>query len=254
MILGDDLRNRSMLVAVVTPYHNPANNAWLLKCIESVRQQTYNRCFHVLVGDGYDCSDISPSESIHKLTLSRNIGDYGDSPRSLGAIYALAKGADAVTFLDSDNWYEKNHIKSLLQKQKATQAQVVTSYRKLAQLNGEIMGICPSSDGLTFCDTSCMLFTRSASDVAASWWTIPKAYHAIDDRIIWDRVLSARYSITCTKEPTIIYRSGFKHHYEMFGIAVPENAKVGISIGRLNGTMISLRNRAAANAPKLIRP
>lgn len=240
-----------MRIAVVTPYHTTQTDA-LKKCMESVKRQTHPECIHVLVGDGCHHEGLAVSDSLHKVTLSHNIGDYGDSPRSLGAIYAFAQGADGVAFLDSDNWYEANHIESLVALQSQTGASVLTSYRKLARLDGSLMGVCPHSNSLSFCDTNCMLFMRDAGAVATSWWTIPQALHPIDDRVIWDRVLTEQHPIACTQEATVVYRTGFQHHYYMFKEKPPPGSKVGEDIGQLRETMIQLGNKATRMAPSLM--
>lgn len=241
-----------MLVAIVTPYHDSKTLHWLQECIESVRRQSYKECIHVLVGDGFQAMDLPIHDRLHTIHLSHNIGDYGDSPRALGAIYAYAQGADAVAFLDADNWYEINHIESLIDIHKHTGAQVITCYRQLADLNGKILGICPDSDGLSFCDTGCMLFTKDSSEIATSWWTIPKAYHALDDRVIWDRVLSKKYSIACSKHASFVYRTAFIHHYKMFNQIPLDGTKSGKEIGRLHHTMNLLEARAREIAPQLM--
>lgn len=242
-----------MLVAVVTPYHR-IDSEDLSQCIESVKNQTYKDVFHVVVGDGCRHIKIEESAYLHAVSVSHNIGDYGDSPRSIGAIYAFSQGADAVAFLDSDNWYESDHIQSLIELHARTGADVITSYRKLARLDGAILGVCPDSNSISFCDTNCMLFTKASAAVAVSWWTIPKAYHAIDDRVIWDRVLTNRHSFACTHNPSAIYRTGFRGHYYMFGENPPEGVKVGIAIGRLKETMHKLHVRAETLAPGLMIP
>jgi glycosyltransferase involved in cell wall biosynthesis len=239
-----------MRVAVVTPYHK-RHDEFLSQCLASVASQTHTNCFHVLVGDGCDSADVQISDRVHKISISHNIGDYGDSPRTLGVVYAFAQGADAVAFLDSDNWYEPDHVESLLALQRSTGAKVTVSYRNLAHLDGGILGLCPDSNGISFCDTSCMLFTRFAAEAASSWWTIPKEFHAIDDRIIWNRVLSRRHSIACTRRATVNYRTAFRHHYTMFGEQPPSGAKIGEEIGLLRDEMLKLERRAAMLAPTL---
>ena len=232
-----------MDIAIITPYHQP-DDPWLRQCIRSVREQTHGDCLHVLVGDGAALPADIPSDNLFQITLSRNIGDYGDSPRALGAIYGFSLGADAVAFLDADNWYSLDHIESLVRLHHTTGAPVVVSLRNLVSLDGSLMGVCEDSDGLTFCDTNCMFFTTRAADIATSWWRIPPHLHAIDDRVIWSRVLRARHPIARTLHATANYRTGFRFHYERFNRAVPEDVKSGADIRALDGEIARFRDEA----------
>jgi glycosyltransferase involved in cell wall biosynthesis len=234
-----------MKVAVVTPFHQP-EDPWLIKCMESVCGQTYANCLHVVVGDGVSLDVEVPCENLHQLTLSNNIGDYGDSPRTLGAIYAFSIGADAVAFLDSDNWFSSDHIESLVSLQRATKAPVVVSQRNLLDLEGRLMGVCPASNGMTFCDTNCLFFTRKAAAVATSWWLIPPMLHPIDDRVIWSRVLRNRHPIARTLQASSNYRTAFRSHYEHFNWPVPESAKQADDIRALKH--VALKYRAEAKS------
>lgn len=198
----------------------------------------------MLVGDGEALEHVEPNDRRVQVALSQNIGDYGDSPRTIGAIYAFSLGADAVAFLDGDNWYAPTHIASLVGLHARTKAPVVVSFRNLVDLDGNLMGICRESNGVTFSDTNCMFFTRRAADVATSWWRIPPHLHAIDDRVIWARVLRAGYPIARTLEPTANYRTAFRFHYERTRRQVPESAKLGDEIFALSDTIIKYRNEA----------
>ena len=232
-----------MKVAVVTPFHQPAD-AWLDQCLQSVLDQSHADCLHILVGDGQDLQHVAPNDRRVHVALSQNIGDYGDSPRTIGAIYAFSLGADAVAFLDADNWYAPTHIASLVGLHARTKAPVVVSLRNLVDLDGDLMGICRESNGVTFSDTNCMFFTRRAADVATSWWRIPPHLHAIDDRVIWARVLRAGYAIARTLEPTANYRTAYRFHYERTRRQVPDGAKLSDDIFALSDTIKKYRNEA----------
>ena len=85
-----------MKVAVVTPFHKPRDR-WFDQCLESVHGQTHPDCFHVLVGDGVSLDPPVPSKKLAQLTLSHNIGDYGDSPRTLSRATRLEAGQPVAT-------------------------------------------------------------------------------------------------------------------------------------------------------------
>lgn len=207
-----------MKVAVVTPLHS-GHLGSVERCIKSVAWQTHPDVIHILVSDGCDLPEhLAASKNLHHVRLPHNLGDYGDSPRSIGVVYAHAYGADAFAFLDSDNWYEPEHVELMVRKSISMGASVVTSRRYLDDPDGNLLGVCDESDGRRFCDTNCLFLTRALVDAAASWWSIPAEYHAIDDRVIWDRVLHSTDMIGMVKNPTIHYTTRFRHHYRKRGL------------------------------------
>ena len=123
-----------MRVAVVTPYYRTPD-AWLRMCHESVRAQSHT-CTHILVADGV-AQEIVQNFDCQHIVLSKGHADYGDTPRAIGSMSAIGQGFDAITYLDADNWYEPNHIASLLELHRSTNAEVCTSMRNFHHVNGE---------------------------------------------------------------------------------------------------------------------
>lgn len=217
----------ALKVAIVTPYFRTPP-AWIDRCHESVRAQTYP-CTHVLVADGEALDSVASHDAIH-LALPSNVGDYGDTPRALGSIYAAGLGFDAVAYLDADNWYAPTHIESLVDLHRRTGAVVCTSGRELYTLSGEPMGVDEENDGESFVDTSCLFVTREAFDVFPVWAAMSPQLHALDDRVIWAEILDRGFSRAHTGQPTAGYRTGFRFHYERFGVEVPPDAKSGAEV------------------------
>ena len=211
-----------MRVAVITPYYN-AREDWLAQCHESVRAQTHPST-HILVADGTPESYVDGWEAQH-IVLKKNHADYGDTPRAVGTVSAIGQGFDAIAYLDADNWYAPEHIESLVKLHDKTGAAVCTSSRNFHRLDGSLMGLCPFSDGETFVDTSCLFLTRKAFRVAWRWALIPHDLHAIDDRVMWHFVLSAKLTRAHTGRPTMAYRTAFKADYRAFGEHPPPGAK-----------------------------
>lgn len=236
-----------MKVAVITPYHEP-NSPYLKDCIASVKRQTHSDLIHVMIGDGCTLPPELIHPNLHNIPLPQRLNNYGDSPRSIGVVYAFALGVDAVAFLDSDNWYAENHIESMAKHCLATQSDVVTSLRYIAHLNGETLGVCPESDGKMFCDTNCLFITRKLAEEAGVWWLIPEDMHVIDDRVIWDTLIHATDQISSTGTPTVFYRSSFEVHYRMFNTPTPPDTKFGMDIYALHPTIHVLQQRAIERA------
>lgn len=236
-----------MKVAVITPYHDP-QSPHLEQCLTSVRDQTYQDVLHITIGDGCDLPPAQKSADIHNIPLPKKLNNFGDSPRSIGVVYAFSLGVDAVTFLDSDNWYADNHIATMVSRCIASQSDVVTSSRFLTHLDGSVMGICPESDGQIFCDTNCLMITKKLAEEAGLWWLIPDDMHVIDDRVMWDTLIHATDRIASTGTASVYYRTAFEFHYRLFNIQPPPAAKIGEQIGALGDVIHQLQLRAKERA------
>lgn len=232
-----------MKVAVITPFHDP-DSPYIGRCLESVRKQTYGDLVHVLVGDGCTADGLPLSQNTYCISLPQRTNNYGDTPRSIGVVYAFSIGVDAVLFLDSDNWYADNHVESMVHKCQSTASDVVTCRRYLSHLDGSSLGVCRESDGVIFCDTNCLLITKNLAEEAGVWWLIPDDLHAIDDRVIWDTLVHATDNISSTGMATVYYRTAFEFHYRMFDRIPPDGCKTGSEIGALGGVIDGLQARA----------
>ena len=231
-----------MKVAVITPYHQIDDE--LTQCIESVQQQDHGDVVHILIADGCPSVDHTGYDNVLVIPLPRNIADYGDTPRSIGTAYAASLNVDAVCYLDSDNWYEADHISSLVGLAKSSGQPLLTSRRNLCHVNGKKMAVCTISDGLSFSDTNCLFVTRKLFRQAASWWDMPEDLHAIGDRIIWDRLLHSAPGLASTNKATINYRTRFIFHYKQAGEDIPEGCKTGEDIAQFAEQVLQLKARA----------
>src|SRR5688572_19646925 len=137
-----------MRIAVVTAYcHEPIDV--ILRCHKSVSDQDLPAT-HFLVSDGHPIEEIDSWNVVHvRLPFC---GDYGDTPRAVGAALAAAAHHEAVAFLDADNWFETEHLRTLMSLQERTKAAVVTATRFLRRHDGSLLGVCNQSDGHAFND------------------------------------------------------------------------------------------------------
>src|SRR5487761_2263795 len=117
-----------MKICVVTPYFQ-TNEAWLRQAHESVRAQTAT-ARHILVCDGSAPAQIPSFQGTHIL-LGRNYQDYGNTPRLIGCYKAITEGADAIAFLDADNWFRTDHLEGLLAYAQANDLDACSSGRTL---------------------------------------------------------------------------------------------------------------------------
>lgn len=216
-----------MRVAVVTPYYKTPDE-WLLQCHESVLRQTYP-CTHILVADGRPQDCVARLGAQH-IVLPLRHADYGDTPRAVGSMSAIGQGFDAIAYLDSDNWYDPDHIASLVALHRSTGAAVVTARRSYHRLDGSFMADCLSSDGEIFCDTSCLMLTREAFKIAPMWALMDPVGHALDDRVMWYHVREAGLSRANTGRHTVGYRATTAGHYRDMKEEPPEGARHSVDI------------------------
>jgi glycosyltransferase involved in cell wall biosynthesis len=219
-----------MRAAVVTPYYNEPIEV-LKRCHDSVLAQTHADTFHVMVSDGAPCDEIDSWSNVVHIRSSHN-GDYGDTPRAIGALIASAKGADAITLLDADNWFDPDHVEKLSGLQRQTNAQVVTGTRTLIRMDGSVMGVCNESDGRNFNDTNCYLIMKDAFPVFGAWGFKDPKHGIVGDRIFWNAIQRMGYRRSHCMEPTVNYMTSFAFHYQVYNEPIPEGAKI---IVNLNG-------------------
>lgn len=122
------------MLSVVIPVYNAATS--LKKCVESVLNQGISDLEVVLVDDGSKdnsievCRELSKFDSRVKVFQKENGG--AASARNLGL--EKCKG-DYVCFLDSDDFFENNYLKVLLEK--IQQADLVICSMKILRTEGE---------------------------------------------------------------------------------------------------------------------
>ena len=209
-----------MKVAVVTPYYREDRKT-LWRCIKSVAEQTHDDVVHILVADGYPQNWINDT-TIHHIALP-NVGNFGDTPRAIGAAYAAGIEADAIIFLDADCWMPHYHIANMV-KCANKGAGIVTCPRNI-WLDGEEMGICSESNGIHFNDTNCYLITKPYFHVCSAWAFKNQKDAIVGDRVFWQTVLRSGANIVRAAS-AVNYQSDYAHHYQMFGRTPPDGSKV----------------------------
>jgi glycosyltransferase involved in cell wall biosynthesis len=101
------------LITVITP---TTGAPCVRQALESVKNQTYKNIQHLVVVDGQPKGRVIASEYSHidLVDLPYATGkDQYNGHRIYGAMTYIANG-DFLCFLDEDNWYEPNHIESLV--------------------------------------------------------------------------------------------------------------------------------------------
>jgi hypothetical protein len=211
-----------MKLAIITPrFKEPPE--WVNQCITSVAEQGVE-CTQIVVNDGGDHGAVRAGH-VETIELPAPHGDYGDAARAIGSASAVARGFDAIAYLDADNWYLPNHLKSLLALHEQTKAAVCSSTRMLHQPDGKVLGKCPEVDGERFVDTNCLMVFRPAFTMLPIWFLMPPEYHIMGDRIFWRAVLESKLLRAHSGKPTVAYRTVHRFHYDFFGVEPPADAK-----------------------------
>lgn len=106
-------------VTVITP---TTGNRYVLDAMKSVRNQTYSYVNHLLVVDGPEANtrfinDVEPScrgDKVQVVKLPTNTGANGFNGQRIYASFPHLVDSDYILFLDEDNWFEPNHVSSLV--------------------------------------------------------------------------------------------------------------------------------------------
>lgn len=104
-------------VAVITP---TIGTDRLKKAVESVISQKYKNIKHFVVVDGkqyynQNVEDISAHSNVIAVTLPYNTGKNGYNGQKIYASFPHLLEQDYVMFLDEDNTWDDNHVRSLVE-------------------------------------------------------------------------------------------------------------------------------------------
>ena len=184
--------------------------------------QTYPAT-HFMVADGFPNEEIDHWKVQHcKLPPLQN---FGNTPRCVGAVCAKTLGFDALLFLDADNWFEPDHIETLISIQHQYQVQVVTATLYLRREDGSLLGLSGESDGVNFADPNSLMLMREIFSVNM-FWVFNNVVGPGCDRLLWKEILKLGYTHAHSTKPTVNYVTTYAPHYTSMGERPPKNAKV----------------------------
>ena len=221
-------------MAVVTPYFREPDDV-LRQCLDSVSAQTFP-VTHILVADGFPKDWASRLVSHHVVLPGSGHGDNGNLARAIGSAIAVSEGYDAIALIDADNWFQPDHVSSLLTIHEQTGAAICTSARSLHRMDGSLLKTHdPESDGIGFTDTSCLLYLRPAFGLLPLWGQMPRQFGPICDRIMWAAVQSRKVKTAHSGLPTLAFRTCYCNHYKAAGEMPPPGCKAPVEIEQLVG-------------------
>ncbi|WP_422366248.1 glycosyltransferase family 2 protein [Pelagibius sp.] len=211
-----------MRIAVVTPYYDETESV-LRACHDSVRGQTH-AATHIMVADGHPQAWIDSSSAQH-IVLPVSHRNYGDTPRAIASVSAITQKFDGIAYLDADNWYQPDHIESMVQLHRETGAAICSTRRSMHRIDGSLMGYCFSSDGEDFVDTNCLAVFREAFRLLPCWGLIPDWAHVLGDRMMWHLLRDSGLKRAHLPRFTVCYRDSYLPHYLHMGENPPEGAR-----------------------------
>jgi glycosyltransferase involved in cell wall biosynthesis len=208
-----------MRIMVITP---TTGKDTVIKAIESVANQTV-KTEHLIVVDGNDAWEkleaygdlfkYGVTKQLRSITLPENVGANGWYGHRVYAAMPLMVNADYILFLDEDNWFEPNHVETMIAKIKSKDLMWSYSLRRIINERDEYvfdddceaLGRYPTfyDHTLNFVDTNCYCFRRE--------YLVNVAHHFYGqwgaDRLFYKAVAKALPSFGCTGEATVNYRA-----------------------------------------------
>jgi glycosyltransferase involved in cell wall biosynthesis len=211
------------LVSVITPYHKEGVDM-IRRCMASVEAQEYPGILHYLVADGFPRPELMAGAAIRHIVLPGEHRDNGDTPRGIGALCALNGGADIVCFLDADNFYERDHVASVVDAFEHVGGDAVLSERSIMPRGHEALRLVDPEDARgTHVDTSCISLSASAAFLWPVWSMLPQVLSPIGDRVVMSIIRHHNLRCTRTRRRTVVFDSAYRYHFQLAGLSGPES-------------------------------
>ncbi|MEY4263454.1 MAG: hypothetical protein RL373_22 [Pseudomonadota bacterium] len=190
----------------------------VFKAIQSVKDQTMTT-EHLVVLDGVQkANEYIPKGLLKVIELPENVGGNGWYGHRVYAAMPLLVNADYILFLDEDNWFEPNHVETMINKIKSKDLMWAYSLRRICDEDGEYirdddcesLGRWPTfyDHTLNFVDTNCYCFRReylvSISHTFYGQWGA--------DRPFYTAASTKLPAFGCTGLATVNYRAPARLH------------------------------------------
>jgi hypothetical protein len=206
--------------AVVTPYYKEPRET-LERCIGSVRRQTV-KTDHYFISDGF-AQDWLDGAGVSHVRLGHAYGDFGNTPRGIGALMAVAERYEAIGFLDADNWLDDDHTEVCIA---AGEADAIIAKRRFVRYDGSVMNVAEEPDHV---DTSCFWLNQVAFHLAHHW-LMPIELAPLCDRVFYGMLKSKKVPLRQTAKATVNYTCQYEALYRAIGEEPPPGAKKTVDI------------------------
>lgn len=219
-----------MKIAYITPYYKEGMEV-LERCIKSVEAQNI-KADHFFVSDGYPQEWLDGKVARH-IRLGKCYGDYGNTPRGIGAQLAISEGYDAIGFLDADNWLDPSHTEECLATAiwnfgSLTNCDYVIARRRFIRPDMTVLG---SPEDSSFVDTNCFFLLRGAFSIVPTWNLMPKEFSNVCDRVFSKRIREENLNFAMNDNMTVNYLNLWAVSYTNVGEEPPPEAKPNVNSG-----------------------
>jgi len=201
----------NLTVAVIT---STRGRETIKQANESVRNQTY-KATHYVFAHGRDCWDkvennMKEIANAQVVNLPRANGGNGYGMAPVFALAPFAVEEDIMFYLDDDNWYEPDHIESLVEMIEKQNLGWAYSLRKIVDGEGnficedncESLGCIPNSDNQYLVDNSCYAVRTDVARRHSHAWYVP----IISDRSFQAELMRAKHPAGTTGKHSVNYR------------------------------------------------
>lgn len=167
----------------------------LARCIDSVQRQTYEQVEHLIVIDGtaryprvlpFLAAATDFPKRVNAITLPAPTGLDGWCGHRIYGAMPLICNTEFVCFLDEDNWFEPDHIATLVAAMRTSQASWGFALRRIVDQEGNFAALdnCQSlgplhhpfhNPRIFLVDTSCYFLRREVAVACAPIWHRPIA-------------------------------------------------------------------------------
>jgi hypothetical protein len=245
----------------ISPYFKETRD-YLERCIASVKHQTL-RADHIVVSDGFPQEWLDQA-SIRHVRLDRAHGDYGNTPRGVGSLMAIAEGYDGIGLLDADCWLEPDHLEHCLAQAEKVGGKTcgfVVASRTFRRPDQSIINVVDEPPALHV-DTNCFFFLPPSFSVLPVWALMPREISSICDRVFFLALRARNFISAITIKKTVNFTYTYAPLYRSLGEVPPRPIKenpdhraIRAWIDALPPKQLELINqRLGANLQALYRP
>lgn len=189
----------------------------LSTAIESVIRQTHTDLQCWVIIDGPQFKDaaldiVKKYESVKVIELPENTGSDGFYGHRIYAAVGYLVNADYILYLDQDNWFDPNHVESMIKHIETNNLDWCYSLRKIFDKNGsyiaddncESLGKWPAwvNEQAFLVDTSCYCIKKDViTKISGIWYNKWGG-----DRIFYANLAHHFPKYSCTSKHTLNYR------------------------------------------------
>jgi hypothetical protein len=118
---------------------------------------------------------------VRHIKLDVSHGDYGNTPRGIGAQLAISEGYCGVAFLDADNWYDSDHVQVCIEAAKSLTGNYIDCDYVIARrrlISPDFKSEVIISEGRSM-DTNLYFFCPGSYFMVPYWNLMPKEVPAV---------------------------------------------------------------------------